>query len=92
MTDEKHPDYEEFDLSDVRTYPLASRASKARAEDFARPLCRERRRGSDRVAAAHACGRGLPGGRAADRAARRAGAGIVWGFGAHVIKTGSVPC
>ena len=30
--------YEEFDLSGVRTYPLASRQSKANAEDFARPL------------------------------------------------------
>ena len=29
--------YEEFDLSGVRTYPLASRRSKAKAEDFARP-------------------------------------------------------
>ena len=29
--------YEPFDLSGVRTYPLASRASKARAADFARP-------------------------------------------------------
>ena len=40
MTDEKHPDYEEFDLSDVRTYPLSSRASKVRAENFARPFTR----------------------------------------------------
>ena len=30
-------DYEEFDLSGVRTYPLASRKSKANAADFARP-------------------------------------------------------
>jgi hypothetical protein len=30
--------YEEFDLSDVRTYPLDSRGSKARVEDFARPV------------------------------------------------------
>ena len=30
--------YEEFDLSGVRTYPLKSRKSKARAEDFARPV------------------------------------------------------
>jgi len=30
--------YEEFDLSGVRTYPLASRASKAKAEDFGRPV------------------------------------------------------
>ena len=29
--------YEEFDLSGVRTYPLASRKSKASAGDFARP-------------------------------------------------------
>ena len=28
--------YEEFDLSDVRTYPLESRTSKARVNDFAR--------------------------------------------------------
>ena len=32
--------YEEFDLSGVRTYPLSSRHSKARAEDFARPVQR----------------------------------------------------
>ena len=30
--------YEEFDLSDIRTYPLGSRTSKARIEDFARPV------------------------------------------------------
>ena len=30
-------DYEEFDLSGVRTYPLATRKSKANAADFARP-------------------------------------------------------
>ena len=30
--------YEEFDLSGVRTYPLKSRPSKARVEDFARPV------------------------------------------------------
>ena len=36
MGDEKRPRYEEFDLRDVRTYPLASRPSKARVDDFAR--------------------------------------------------------
>ncbi len=30
--------YEEFDLSGVRTYPLKSRASKVRVDDFARPV------------------------------------------------------
>jgi hypothetical protein len=29
--------YEEFDLSGVKTYPLASRKSKANAADFGRP-------------------------------------------------------
>ena len=85
-------DYEEFDLSDVKTYPLASRASKARADDFAKP---------------YAPGSGVPGllaslprilGAADFTAivermldARRRDGGIVWGFGAHVIKTGLSP-
>src|SRR5262245_15963356 len=29
--------YEEFDLSDIQTYPLTSRRSKAHASDFAHP-------------------------------------------------------
>jgi hypothetical protein len=32
--------YEEFNLSGVHTYPLASRTSKARIEDFGRPVAR----------------------------------------------------
>jgi hypothetical protein len=92
MTDEKHPDYEEFDLSDVRTYPLSSRVSKVRAENFARPFTR----GSG-IAGLMAS---LPGMLAAAdfrtvveriASAQRAGAGILWGFGAHVIKTGLGP-
>ena len=84
--------YEDFDLSGVRTYPLASRASKARHEDFARPW--------DSAT-------GLPGWfaslpnmlAAADlraviaaiRTAHADGRAIVWGLGAHVIKTGLAP-
>ena len=92
MADEKHPDYEEFDLSDVRTYPLSSRTSKVRGEDFARPFAR----GSG-VAGLIAS---LPGMLAAAdfrivveriASARRTGAGILWGVGAHVIKTGLGP-
>lgn len=92
MADGKHPDYEEFDLSDIRTYPLSSRASKARAEDFARPFTP----GSG-VAGLVAS---LPGMLAAAdfrvvvqriAFARRTGAGVLWGFGAHVIKTGLGP-
>jgi hypothetical protein len=84
--------YEEFDLSGVRTHPLKSRASKARAEDFGRP---------------HEVGAGLGAFvdalpnvlaaadfKAVVRAigdAKRSGGGIVWGLGAHVIKTGLGP-
>ncbi|MGE3858317.1 MAG: hypothetical protein AB7G21_15295, partial [Dehalococcoidia bacterium] len=84
--------YEDFDLSGVRTYPLAERKSKVRVEDFAAP---------------YTPGSGMPGLLASlprllagadfravvDRVldARRAGRGIVWGFGAHVVKTGLSP-
>jgi hypothetical protein len=84
--------YDEFDLSGVRTYPLASRRSKARTEDFAKP-------------ATHGMSfkswfDSLPGILAAQDLRRvvraivdaHAGdAGIVWGIGAHVIKTGVSP-
>ncbi len=83
--------YEEFDLSEVTTYPLAGRASKVKAEDFAKPHVK----GSGAAALLD----GLPNilGAADLRAvahaiveARRSGGGIIWGFGAHVIKTGPV--
>ena len=84
--------YDEFDLSDVKTYPLKSRASKSRAEDFARPTAAGGSvgalveslpnilAGADFRAVVHAIDR-----------ARRADAGVVWGLGAHVIKTGLGP-
>jgi hypothetical protein len=84
--------YEEFDLSTIRTYPLASRASKTRVEDFGRPL--------SPGASFKSWFDSLPdilGGadlRRAVRAivdARSRGAGIIWGLGAHVIKTGVSP-
>ena len=84
--------YEEFDLSHVRTYPLASRASKARAEDFARPHGK-----GGTFAAWFASLPGILGARdlravaTAMVDARRRGGGIVWGLGAHVIKTGVSP-
>ncbi|HEY7289674.1 MAG TPA: hypothetical protein VH583_07545 [Vicinamibacterales bacterium] len=82
--------YDEFDLSDLKTYPLKSRKSKARAEDFGTPAP-----GSvasfvdslpDILAAADfkAIVRALADARAHD-------GGIIWGFGAHVIKTGLGP-
>jgi len=87
--------YEEFDLSDVKTYPLKSRKSKARAEDFAKPVAPGASIGAlvdslpDMLAAADL--------RKVARAivdAKRAGAdggGVIWGLGAHVIKTGLGP-
>jgi len=84
--------YEEFDLSDVRTYPLASRQSKARVEDFARPVGRGAtfREWLDALPAMLGA-RDLR--RVADAlvAARGRNAGIIWGIGAHVIKTGVSP-
>jgi hypothetical protein len=84
--------YEAFDVSGVRTYALASRKSKVHAGDFARPFTP----GSGV--------RGLLDGMpsilgAADlkavvtalRAARDGGRAIVWGLGAHVLKTGLSP-
>jgi hypothetical protein len=84
--------YEEFDLSGVRTYPLASRESKARTQDFARPVApgatfREWFDALPGILGAQDVRRVV----GAMRAARERGAGIVWGIGAHVIKTGVSP-
>jgi hypothetical protein len=84
--------YEAFDLSGVATYPLKSRTSKARAEDFARPVADG--------ASVRALIDSLPDILAAAdfkavvlaiTEAMRTGGGIVWGLGAHVIKTGLGP-
>jgi hypothetical protein len=85
-------DYEEFDLSRVRTYPLASRVSKARIDDFGRPVTANTsfRTWFDSLP-------GILGARDIRRVvnaivqAKHRNAGIVWGLGAHVIKTGVSP-
>jgi hypothetical protein len=84
--------YEEFDLSGVHTYPLASRASKAHAEDFARPVSATVTFKDWFESLPNILG-GLDIRRvvAAISAARDRKAGIVWGIGAHVIKTGLSP-
>jgi hypothetical protein len=84
--------YEEFDLSGVRTYPLSSRRSKARAEDFARPVARGASFATwfDSLPA-------ILGAKDIHRVvqaivhAHTKGAGVIWGIGAHVIKTGVSP-
>lgn len=84
--------YEEFDLTGVRTYPLASRQSKANAKDFAKPYAP----GSGMAGLLGSLPAILAGADfqavvAALCQARAAGAAIIWGIGAHVIKTGLSP-
>jgi hypothetical protein len=84
--------YDEFDVSDVRTYPLKSRASKARVEDFARPVARQASMSAFVDALPNILGaRDFRAVVAALVDAQRSDAGIVWGLGAHVIKTGLGP-
>ena len=84
--------YEEFDLSDVRTYPLDGRTSKAKIEDFARPVMprgtfKEWFDALPAILGAQDVRRVVE----AMVGARRRGAGVIWGIGAHVIKTGVWP-
>lgn len=84
--------YEAFDLSGVRTYPLASRQSKVHHEHFAKPMSGTASIGdwvaslpkilaaADFVEVVSA----IKQAQADDRA-------LVWGLGAHVIKTGLAP-
>jgi hypothetical protein len=84
--------YEEFDLAGVRTYPLDARRSKANAADFARvpppgtgiagwvASLPDILAGADLKAVVRAI-----------RAARAEGRGVLWGLGAHVVKTGLSP-
>jgi hypothetical protein len=83
--------YHEFDLSGVTTYPLDARRSKTHVRDFARPYAA----GSGVAAWVSSLPGILAGGDfkaivAALRAARDRG-GLLWGLGAHVIKTGLAP-
>jgi hypothetical protein len=84
--------YEEFDLSGVNTYPLASRQSKTRVADFGAAVAPAGSFASWFEALPAILG-GCDLRRVVEAlvAARRADAGIVWGIGAHVIKTGVSP-
>ena len=85
-------DYEEFDLSGVRRYPLASRASKVQRGDLAQAYPAGAGLGAwltrlpkllaanDFIAVVEAI-----------EAARARPAPVVWGLGAHVIKAGLSP-
>lgn len=84
--------YEEFDLSGVRTYPLASRKSKALADDFAKPCVpggslKNWLDSLPNILGAKDIRRVV----SAIVDAHAKDAGIIWGIGAHVIKTGVSP-
>ncbi len=84
--------YEEFDLTTVRTYPLASRTSKANAADFATPYRPGSGVGSfiESLPALLAAS-DFKAVVAAIAEAKLADRGILWGLGAHVVKTGLAP-
>src|SRR5438477_12142155 len=84
--------YEEFDFSEIKPYPLKSRKSQVTAADFARPANRATTIGEflDSLPTILAAA-DLKAIVAAITAAKRADGGIVWGLGAHVIKTGLGP-
>jgi hypothetical protein len=84
--------YQEFDLSGVVRYTLASRPSKVRREDFAAPHAP----GGSVAEFVARLPKLLAAGELivvveAMAAASAAGAPIVWGLGAHVIKAGLSP-
>jgi hypothetical protein len=84
--------YEDFDLSGIHTYPLASRRSKANVADFATPYSAGAGlRGLLASIPSILAGADFAAIVAAIRRARANDRGILWGFGAHVLKTGLSP-
>ena len=84
--------YEEFDLSGVKTYPLRSRQSKVSLAQFATPY----KKGSGvpgllKSLPALLAAQDFKDVAAAIITAKNAGRAIVWGLGAHVLKTGLSP-
>ena len=87
-----YDDLEPLELAQVKTYPLASRHSKVKLEDFARPLKDDASLGEFL--------KSLPSVLAVQslrqiaqrmRRARELKKPIIWGIGGHVIKTGLAP-
>jgi hypothetical protein len=84
--------YEEFDLTGISTYPLASRQSKTDVKDFGRAVHRDATVGAFVESLPEIlAGADLKAVVTALRGARDSGGGIIWGLGAHVIKTGVSP-
>ena len=84
--------YDDRGLPDVRTYPLASRQSKVQHAAFARAWDPSTGFAGWMDALPHLLAADdLRAVAAALREARAGGRGIIWGLGAHVIKTGLTP-
>jgi Deoxyhypusine synthase len=84
--------YNEFDLSVIDTYPLASRASKATRENFARPVGAGATVGALLDSFPHIlAGADFNAAARAVADAKHGDDGVLWGIGAHVIKTGLAP-
>jgi hypothetical protein len=87
-----YDDLKPLELAQVKTYPLASRTSKVKLDDFARPLGDDATLGEfleslPNVLAVQTLRR------IAERMqrARELKKPIIWGIGGHVIKTGLAP-
>jgi len=85
-------DLSPLELDKVKTYPLASRPSKVKLDEFARPIAddsslRDFLNGLPNILAVQNL-RALAG---QIRRARELGKPIIWGIGGHVVKTGLAP-
>src|SRR6476619_3889774 len=83
---------EPIDLSEVKTYDLASRPSKVTVEDFAKPVSEDESvrsflKGLPNILAV----RSLRDLAARMRSARDKKKPVIWGLGGHVVKTGLSP-
>jgi hypothetical protein len=84
--------YEQFDLSGIKTYPLRSRPSKVGLAQFATPFTKGS--GFDgwlKSLPSLLAAKDFKDVVAAIVSAKRNGRPIIWGFGAHVLKTGLSP-
>ena len=85
-------DLKPLELDRVKTYPLASRASKVNLQDFAKPISddaslKDFLAGLPKVLAGQAIREVAE----RIRRARELKKPIIWGIGGHVIKTGLAP-
>ena len=87
-----YDDLEPLELTNVKTYPLASRPSKINLDDFARPIASDARVEDFLASLPNVLAvRSLRQIAERMRRARELKKPIIWGIGGHVIKTGLAP-